>query len=497
MKNKDIFWLIGIILIVFIFNLFFLLKTEFFTGDSAYFNVRYVEHLLENKRPLTYDELSYGGRNVLVAPLFYYILAFFKLVLNSFFIYKLVPLLASLFLLVVVYLIAKEITDDKRIIFLSVLFTGFIPILTEGLLNQVSFYSFLLPVMFFMIYCLIKMKKNSIYLTVFIILSFILPLLHQDSLLLVFALGFYLLLVNLESMMYSKSKNEAILFFVFLAILIEFFIFKDAFLKYSLNLIWQNVPKSLLGSYFKDVSIFEIIYKVGVLPIFFGIVGLFLGIFKEKSESAFFLSSLILADFLFLWLNLITPVFGLMVLGIALTILSTLGLTAFFSYLRKTKFHKSEMNTNLFMFILIIFAGLFMVIPSIVVANQVIDSAPTKDEVEVLKFLGGTTFEFSLIGSSFNEGNVVSFFTNRQNIMDTNFLLAPYTNERLDDLNSLFTTNSEIKVKEISDKYSIEYLFFSDKARKEYNIDNLRYENGRCLKKVKEIGKIKAYKIKC
>lgn len=87
-KNKDIFWLIGIILIVFIFNLIFLLKTEFFTGDSAYFNVRYVEHLLENKRPLTYDELSYGGRNVLVAPLFYYILAFFKLFLNSFFIYK-------------------------------------------------------------------------------------------------------------------------------------------------------------------------------------------------------------------------------------------------------------------------------------------------------------------------------------------------------------------------------------------------------------------------
>ena len=382
--------------------------------------------------------------------------------------------MGSLFLLVVVYLIAKEITDDKKIIFLSVLFTGFIPILTEGLLNQVSVYSFLLPVMFFMIYCLIKMKKNNIYLTLFIISSFVLPLLHQDSLLFVFGLGFYLLLINLESMMHSKLKREAILFFVFLAILIEFFIFKDAFLKYSLDMIWQNVPKSLLGSYFKDVSIFEIIYKVGVLPIFFGVVGLFLGIFKEKSESAFFLSGLILADFLFLWLNLITPVFGLMVLGIALAILSTLGLITFFNYLRKTKFHKNERNTNIFMIILIVFIGLFMVLPSIGVANQVIDSAPTKDEVEVLKFLGGTTFEFSLIASTLNEGNIVSFFTNRQNFMDTTFLLAPYPDERLDDLNLLFATSSETKVKEISDKYSIEYIFFSDKARKEYNINNLK-----------------------
>ena len=81
--------------------------------------------------------------------------------------------------------------------------------------------------------------------------------------------------------------------------------------------------------------------------------------------------------------------------------------------------------------------------------------------------------------------------------MDTNFLLAPYPDERLDDLNLLFTTNSETRVKEISDKYSIEYLFFSDKARKDYNIDNLKYEGGRCLRKVKEIGKIKAYKVKC
>ena len=133
-KNKN-YLLIGIFLFTLAFRLYFSLQTNYFSSDDAYFNIRHTNYIIENFKPIYYDELSYGGRYVLYPPLFHYFLAIFILIP---FALKIIPEILLASLVFFVYLIAKEITKDENAALFSALISAFIPLYISETLNQVS-----------------------------------------------------------------------------------------------------------------------------------------------------------------------------------------------------------------------------------------------------------------------------------------------------------------------------------------------------------------------
>ena len=65
----EILLLIFLFLFVLAFRLFFAFKYSHFNTDSAYFHLRQIDHVVENYSLLSYDSLSYGGRDIFYPPL--------------------------------------------------------------------------------------------------------------------------------------------------------------------------------------------------------------------------------------------------------------------------------------------------------------------------------------------------------------------------------------------------------------------------------------------
>ena len=252
---------------VFLFYLIFSFQTEYLSSDDAYFHLRQIEHIVQSGRPLTLDPLSYGGRTILYPPLFHYFLAFFALFLPLSLVVKVVPAILLGILAVLAYALAKEITHDTKASFFAALVTGFIPLLVSETLNKVSVYALVLPLVFYMIYCFMKIKENTTYVWKFVILSFILPLVHPSAILLVLVLVFYILLVVSESFTLSILRREALVFSALVLMLLEFFFYKNALLEQGLMLFQGGVPSLLLSSFFQNVNVFLILYHLGILTL--------------------------------------------------------------------------------------------------------------------------------------------------------------------------------------------------------------------------------------
>jgi len=94
---------------------------------EGYEHARQVDHILATGLPLTYDELSWGGREVVGTPLFDYILAFFSLFMGGAAL-KIVPNVFASLAVIVVYVFAKMLTKKEGVSLMAALFAGFLPL---------------------------------------------------------------------------------------------------------------------------------------------------------------------------------------------------------------------------------------------------------------------------------------------------------------------------------------------------------------------------------
>ncbi|MBI2148043.1 hypothetical protein HYU23_00020 [Candidatus Woesearchaeota archaeon] len=159
------------------FRLYFAFQTNHFNTDGAYFHLRHIQYFLEEKSPLTYDNLSYGGREVLYPPLFHVIMAFLSF--GSIILLKLIPEIFISLTIFIVYGISKYISDDPYVPIFSAVLSSFFPILFGETLNNLSVYTLVVPLLLVMIYSLLRLDEKF-YLWLFIICSFLLPLLHSS-----------------------------------------------------------------------------------------------------------------------------------------------------------------------------------------------------------------------------------------------------------------------------------------------------------------------------
>ncbi|MFC1753091.1 hypothetical protein ACFL96_06810 [Thermoproteota archaeon] len=485
------YWLLMIFLLVLAFRLFFVFQTEYFSQDS-YFAIRQVDNILETGRPVFEDELSYSGRLNVFSPTYYYILAGFALILGKYLALKLIPsLFVSLFVLVA-YLIAKELTNNTRVSLLIAFFAGFIPSFFLNLLNSVSPMTLFIPLMFFCIYLFMNIYKKF-YIHIYVVAIFLLGILSPLSFLFVLGLIIFLLLMKLEYKQQNKLDLELSLFSIFLVLWIQFLFYKKAFLFHGFGVVWQNIPSGILSNYFQEVVVIDVLYAIGLIPLFFGIYTVYKYILKEKNRQVYFIVAFVLSISLLLWLKLIQLNTGLVFLGAALIVLSAQSFKLFFSYFEKTKL--SQFKIPLWILVIVVFF-LTSMIASVGWANATIEQVPDEEEMTTLIWMKHNMQEEAVVLSPVSEGFLISGVAQKKNVADNSFLLVKDAEVIFNDIHKMYTTKFETHAIELLDKYDVKYIYFSSQAEEEYGIDEIAYVNDRCFPIVYKED-ITIYQVRC
>ena len=153
-----------ILVIIFLLTLSFRLYVSFtnstFSSDDSYFNLRVAQHIIENKSPLVYDELSYSGRSFIYPQFFNYLLALFSFIPEY---EKIIPAILISLMVFIIYLISKRITNNANASLFISFISAFIPIEVRTTVNQISVYSLVIPIILLMILCLLNLETKKYF----------------------------------------------------------------------------------------------------------------------------------------------------------------------------------------------------------------------------------------------------------------------------------------------------------------------------------------------
>ncbi len=275
-KRAILIILIAIFAVVLASRLFFAYQTPYFEGD-AYDTLRQVEHITETGFP------DYGLKtdNVdMFPPLFHYILAFFNLFLPIAIVGKLLPNIFMALSVFVVYLLARRLTRSEAPALFTAFMSGFIPILFSSTLNNVSHYTLTVPLVLLLILSFITLEDNF-YAGLFTVLIFILPLVSAFSVVLVLCLIVYLLFAKVGNVKIRKREVELAVFAFLLVFWLIFLIYKKELLIYGIDILRQNLPLPLVNQYFSQTGVLDAIYRIGYLPLLYGIYTIYDYLFKS------------------------------------------------------------------------------------------------------------------------------------------------------------------------------------------------------------------------
>jgi len=494
MKKKQIY--LYLLIALFIFALALRLSIAFqspnFEVEEAYFNFRQVESIKGSFLPSYLDDLSYSGRTHIFPPVYYYLLSAFSFFIGTALTLKIIPNLLACSLIIIIYLIAQHITGNRNISLFSAASAAFLPVFFVNTINSASILSFTLPLIFYLIYCFMRIKERK-YLHQFLFAAFILSLTSAISFLFVFAMLIYLLLVKLEYKVQNKIELEVILFVTFLTLWVNALIYKKAFLFHSYALIWQNIPVQVLTAYFRDIDIVASVTNVGLLTLLLGVYAVYRYMFKERDRRTYLLMGFALAVTILLWFKLITLDIGLMFLGAILIPLMSQALNLFFKYVDMTKI----VNYKPYFWIpLVLLLIITSVLPAVGKASVMMTESVSADEVRAMAWLKDNTPDDSVILSTVGEGTIIAAIAQRKNVADDDFILIRFSDDMLDDVERMYTSFFKSQAVEVMDKYGVDYVYFSPRARAEFGIEELKYAEPDCFELVYDQD-IKIYRTLC
>jgi hypothetical protein len=486
--KKEHIAIIILFLLVFGTRLYFAFQTPYFSDDEAYYNLRQVVNIKQTLLPIIKDNLSYGGKILYLSPLFFYILAGLSFIFKIEFVGKFFPNLFASSIIIIAYLISVELTKNKSTRFLTALMAGFVPIFFTETINSISIYSFVLPVMFFNIYCILKIiNKNKDFIIYFIPSLLILRITTPTVIFLIFALLVYLIFLFLEKIKISKIEKEIILFAFFLITWTLFINFKQGFLNNGLAILWFNIPSSILKDYFSNLNVF----LVGIIPFLFGLYTIYKYIFREKDKKIYLLISFAVVISFLMWIRLIELNLALIFIGFTMTFLFIKSYDFLYNIIKNKKLQQIFFIS---IFLLIIISS---VIPSLALASNKIKQAYSQKEISAFIWLRQNTNEEEIILSTLKEGHLIAALSRRKNFIDSNFMFVNNIDQRLEDAYKIYTTISQIQAIELLNKYNINYIYFSKRAKQEYNIEKLYYIDDFCFKEIFKNDDVQIFKVLC
>jgi hypothetical protein len=238
----------------------------------------------------------------------------------------------------------------------------------------------------------------------------------------------------------------------------------------------------LLSTFFSNIGFVQVLALIGVIPLILGVYAFYASFQSEHSKDILIVISLGLSAFILIWFKLLTLVSGLIFLSVTLVILTAYTLKRLNDFLAKSKIHKYYKM----IYIGVIALFLLTVTPSVL---SIVNSSrsgplntPSLGDVEVLKWASSNLPQNAVITASLQEGNIVTYYAKRKDVMDTNFLLTPRIDQRLKELDEIYTTTFETIAITTLNKYNSKYLLITQETLKEDGITEVSYiKNNKCF----------------
>ncbi|MFH1682536.1 MAG: glycosyltransferase family 39 protein [Candidatus Woesearchaeota archaeon] len=456
------------------------------TYDS-YFHLQQIEHITETGMPLYQDPLSYGGRTLVFLPAFHYFMATFDLFLPLELAAKIITNLLVVSLILLVYLLAKRITQSENAALVSAVIAAIVPATWQT--NSVSPYYLFLPLMLLAIYALMNIQqKKFVYL--YIIMLFLLSLTTTATFFLIVGILFYIILSKIEEKSVLRAEMELTLFSLFLFLWVQFLFFKNILISEGIGFIWQNIPPQIVYQYF-PVSLPQSLALVGAIPLLVSIYSIYKFLYEEKNKNVFLLFSLAISTILLFMLKLVEARITLMLLGVIFAIIFAQFYKSLGQYLKQTKLVSKG---SLILSVLVILAVLTSAYASFAFAIQ--QQTPSQEDITAFLWLKENTPPNSTVLTILKEGHLLNYLGGRKNLMDEQFSLIKNIEGRFNDLSSLYITSYQTQAIDLLNKYSIDYIFFSEAAEERYQIEKISYIDEKCFDLVYD-QEVKIYRSKC
>jgi len=479
MKSTSKIWLIVIFLLIFGTRIFLAMQIP--TLDyEAYSVIRQVENIKHTGLPLFEDDLSYSGRTHIFSPVYHYVLAIFSFIMPLELVAKIIPNLLAALTLIVVFFIVKNLTEDETIALLTAGISGIIPVFFNNTINNASIYSAVVPLFFLTIYYFISTLKDESNVTKLLITMILITIIHPASFILALSLLLYILLVKIQGFRESRRAIELVLFFLFFVFWVNMIIYKNAFLFHKESIIWQNMPSLLLSHSFAQVTFLESILSIGAIPLIFGLVSIYLTLFTTKRKTLTLLLSVCAAIFILIWLQYSDLFTGLTFLGVALCIMSA---EAFKRLYDSSKLLKLKYGSKYFLIITIMLA-LIAFVPNINYFLTNTDARPSQEDIQAFVWLGQNIPKNSTVLAYPNEGGVMSFFSQRKNVIDEDFLLIPNINTRYKDTTDIYKQRFLTSALETLNYYGVDYIILTTQVQNKVSLNDLMFVDQTCFTKL-------------
>lgn len=466
-----------------ILRLFYAVPHNF--THEAYFHINQIINLQSNWVP--------NFSNEVYMPLFHYVLAIFSLIQFEFML-KLIPNFIASLIIFPAYLISYEISGSRKASIVSAILTTFMPIYLISTINTLSPLALFMPLLGYTLYYFIKLK-NSKYVSYFVVSIILLLLSNSAAIILVPVLLTYLILSRVDKLPIQRFELETIIFSLLFLIWAILLLYRNPLILQGLLLIWQNNPTAILSERFANFDVIFAIYSIGIIPFFAGLFVIYEYVLRAKDRGIYFLTSFVIVLLLFLWLRMLELNMGLIFLGLGLILLSSKSYSLIFKYISTTKFAKYR---NHLIIVLIVLVSTTSLIPAYfgVVNSQKLE--PTQNELDVFNWISNNTDQDSIVLSSYKEGYLVTAVSQRQNVIDSDFLLVQDSDRLYEDVYTIYTTTSSTEAVRLLDYYSVDYIVVTNYARDYFGITDLAYVGDRkCYSLVYSKGRDAVYESLC
>jgi hypothetical protein len=299
------------------------------------------------------------------------------------------------------------------------------------------------------------------------------------SLILIFGLLFNQILVKIDNLKINKKEIEIFIVSFLFYLWYYFIIYKNVFFESGFGIIKQNIPKNLIADYFVTPSPISILILIGTIPFIIGSFATYYVSNKEKMVNANILASTIIMMIIFSYLNLITLELAILVIGVLMTLISGVGVKLIIDYFIHSKIKHLKLIVMIFIIMLVVPS----IYSSLKIASVTMDNSYSDKDIRVFKWIKDNTEEQSVIIAPILDGHLLSYFGERKNIVDSNFLMFENIDQRIMDLRKIYINPFYIETIRLGfEKYGASYILVDDKARQKYNITDLKSYDESCFK---------------
>lgn len=458
LERKYVFIILVLIFVAVAFLRISLAFQSEYVDYDAFNTLRIVDHIKETGRPLFSDELSFGGKQQIFSPVYYYVLAFFSFFISDVLLVKIIPNIFAAAIVFPAFYVVRYITKDDHTALLTSAMTALVPAAFLVSVNDASSLGLILTLMTTAVFFFLKSRKRGVYVNALIIVLIFMSLLHPISLIFLLGLGIYLLLLKVQKIKRNDKELEVFIFYLFFSAWFMMVIFKDAFVTHGTKVIWQNIPYTLLTTTFMSITLLQAISSIGLVTIVLGSFALYKSLGSKHKKSVLLLGSIVFVSLTVLLLRLIALDTGLAVLATFLALSSGYTLIMVKEYFEKTKFPSTHW---LFIIGVIVVFVLFLI--PLLFSRGVLDT-PSKADMDVMSWAKDNLNATDSIMASPHEGFMISYLAQTQNVIDENYLLVNRVDERFHDVRETYSSFFKTDAIENMQKYGTRYLYVSEQT---------------------------------